>query len=788
MLARNPGFGIVVVVCLAVGVGLTTAFFSIAYETMLRPLPHYHQPHKLVFLSGASDSGSAGGGLSYADLEDWRRQSVCLANVSAYCQGFFYLTGSQGAEEVYGLVVFDEFFKTLGIKPHLGRMLDAADYRGPGEPVMVISHRLWAEKFASDPAVIGQKVTVNNRPAIIVGVLPPGFIFKRNIDIDVITPCRMLVDFPISLERNSRGMLGVARLAPGIRRSQAQAEADAIGRQLASQYPATNAGRGLALQPFNYARIGDFRLALRLLLGAAGLVLMIGCVNVASLVLMRIPGRWREMAIRSSLGAGWVQLARQLLVESLQLALLGGMAGVILAGWAVNLFVAWAPEHALRLEKVRINLPMLAFSLALSVAAGVIITVFPAVRMRSALSWTSIYSGGNSSTESRFWGRCRGGLVMAEVAMTLILLAGAALMLNSFWGMANADLGFNEKGLLVVECVPPPGTPRVDRAQDIQKARDVLERVGQVQGVRSVAAVDAAPFISGGGVLTRVQMPGGIRQTTPEGEEAREHKISDAYFQTMQIELVRGRNFGPADMYRGRVAIVNRAMAELNWPEQGPLGQTLKKGTRTYEIIGVVENVSTRGLDEPVGPEYYLPDCRLAGWCLVVRCQDHMAVSRAVKEAIAGVEPEIIAKVQTMEHVLARWSAQPRFVLLLLAAFASVAVLLCVVGVYGTTAYWVNQRVREFGIRMALGAQRGDVVGLVLRQAAMGLGVGVAIGLAGALGLTRYLTSLLYEISPTDPLTFAGVAIFLMGAGLLACYLPARRATRIDPMASIRYE
>ncbi len=793
MLTRNPGFTAVAVLTLALGIGANTALFSVIDAVLLRPLP-YADSDELVVVWESHDGER--NSISIPNFDDWRDQNRVFSHIALFRGRNYNLTGTDQPERLRAGVASGSFFRLLGVEPLLGRAFQPKDDRAGAERVVVLSYGLWHRRFASDPAVVGQAITLDGDLHTVIGVMPPGF---RHPDID-----RAQMWLPVSfdtqymLARESRGnhsYQAVARLAPGVSLPQARAEMQTIARRLEQDHPDSNTGTGALVFPLLEELVENVRPALLVLLAGVGLVLLIACANLTNLLLARAAGREKEIAIRAALGAGRTRLLRQLLTESLLLAVLGGLLGVLLALWGVDLLVRLAPGNIPRLEQVGINAPVLGFTLLLSLATGLFFGLAPALQSSRPDLHHSLKEGGRTSAAAGRR-RLRSLLVVAEVALSLMLLIGAGLLLRSFVRLLDVNLGFQPANVLTARVsLPDAAYPEDEDVAAFQQ--EVLRRLESLPGVHSAGLVTPLP-LSGAQIAVGITIEGKPEPPPGEGPYARFRSVGGDYFRTLGIPLLRGRAFTSADTQAApRVAVINQTLARLNWPGEDPLGKRVAigdpaEGAPWRTVVGLVPDVKYRSLEHEPEPEMYVPGAQSPmDWIyFVVRTEgDPVSLAPALRQQIASLDPNLpVFAVGTLEQLVTRSVGQRRFTMLLLGSFAALALLLAVVGIYGVMSYAVSRRTHEIGIRVALGAQRDDILKLVGGQGMALALLGVGLGLAGAFAVTRFLSSLLFGITPTDPLTFAGVAFVLAAVALLACYLPARRATRVDPMVALRYE
>lgn len=807
MLARNPGLTAIAVLALALGVGANTAIFSVVNSVLLRPLP-YKTAERLVSLYGQNTNNAEANStdkppLSYPDFRDYKEQAQTLQYVAAYSQSGTVLTsGGDEPERVLGADVSAELFPMLGVEPFIGRVFTPEEDKAGAPPVVVLGYGLWQRRFGADKSIIGREIKFGARSATVIGVMPPDFKFpvqaERSDFFDSFTAATARASAASLESRDSRSNTIVASLKPGATLQQAQAEIDAIARRLAEQYPATNAGWRARLISLHEDVTGDVRPALFVLLGAVLFVLLITCANVANLLLARASARHREMAIRTALGASRARIVRQLLTESLLLSFMGGVLGLLLALWGIDLLVAASPASLPRVAEINLDHRVLAFTLFVSAVTGIIFGIFPALASSKLDLNESLKEGGRGSMEGARRNRVRSLLVVSEIALSLILLIGAGLLIKSFLRLLDTDPGYTAARVLSVT-LPLSRTKYPQPEQQSAYFQELINRARSLPGVEAVGATNLLPL--------------GLRDTfstfdiegrppaAPEAKTAaRNYSITPDYFRVMSIPVRRGRAFTERDAKDAPpVIIINEAFAHRFFPNEEARGKRIifedetNQPLRPREIVGVVGNVRHEGLDEKEQPEYYVPFFQAPDrqMDLVVRSaiSNPAALTVAVRGAIRSIDKDqLIWEVKTMDERVAKSVAPRRFQMLLLGIFATLALLLASIGIYGVMNFTVTQRTHEIGIRLALGAQAKDVFRLVIGQGMTLALIGVVIGLLGALALTRVMASLLYNVSALDPLIFAGIALLLACVALLACLIPARRATRVDPMIALRHE
>ena len=794
-LRRRPGFVAVVVLTLALGIGATTAIFSVVYGVLLRPLP-LPDAERVVRLEGQPRDGDpekVGTATSYPDYRDFRAQARSFAHLAAV-RGWTATLTQPGTEpaRVRTNFVTANFFGVLGTRPVLGRGFLPEEERPGAAPVAVLSHALWQQRYAGAPDALGRTVTLDGVAATIVGVMPPHA--RLTAETAVWQP---LVPGPLEEARGAHRLGVVGRLRPGVTLAQAGAEATTIARRLEAQHPADNTNRGARLLPLQDSIVEDARTSLLVLLGAVALVLLIGCTNLASLFLARAATREREMAVRAALGAGRGRLVRQWMTESLLLTLAGGLAGLAVAWAGMHALVAFAPRTIPRADEIALDLPVLGFLLGASVLTGLVFGVLPALQRSVPTSLASLRDGARGTTSGRSRRRLRQGLVMTEVALATVLVVGAALLLKSFWRLQQAELGFEPSGVLVAQLQLPPA--RYDSAATVLQFFGRLhDEIAAVPGVRSVSFAYEHPLSEGW--TSSYTIAGRPRPAPGTEPESRVRPVWPGYFRTVGLPLRRGRDVTAQDRFGAPGAVVvNEAFVRRHFAGQDPLGRVIDRGSpwwpgqpTAFTIVGVVADEPFMGVNQVVEPATYYPHAQFPMndmWLVVKAAGDAAALTPALRERIWRVDPDLpVESVRTMREVLGATVAEPRFNVALLGLFALAALLLAAVGIYGVLSYTVAQRTGEIGVRIALGADRGQVVRQVVGQGvAVALG-GVVLGVLGAAVLGRLLSSLLVGVSGRDPAVLAGVVALLTLVAVAAAWLPARRASRVEPVVALRAE
>jgi len=787
MLVKNRSFTAIAVLALALGIGANTAIFSVVNSVLLRPLA-FQEPDKLVRVEEHHAAWGHSAGLTFATYIDATARCRSLQNLSAYRTWNFNLTDEGEPEQASGALVTANFFAALGVQPLLGRAFHHNEDQPGNDKVVVIGHGLWQRRFGADPNAIGKTIKVNDERHTIIGIMPRGFLFPEQSDLW--TP--LVVD---ALKANRRAHLlrVIGRLQPGATAEQARGELAAIAAQIDEQNPGVDPDLRFNLIGLHEQLVAPVRPALFVLFGAVGFVLLIACTNVANLLLARNATREKELAIRAALGAGQLRLIRQLLTESLMLALLGGLLGFLFARWGVALIIAFSPGDIPRLDEVSIDGRVLLFTFAASLLTGMLFGLVPALQSSKIDLNTSLKEGARSSSGTTRH-RLRRYLVVAEIALALVLLIGAGLLINSFKRLLDVDPGFNPQNVLTMQLYLPGSQEGVDQQKKAFLSQ-ALERIRTIPGVESAGLANCLPIT--GGPNTDFEIIGRPVPDVGDQPSADIRIIDTDYFRALEIPLRQGRWFTERDTARApQVMVINETMARRFWPGEDALGKrvTMKDwgDPLTGEIVGVVGDVKANGLDTETGSMIYWPHTQFpTGFNRVVirTTSDPSNLIAAVKHQVWSVNKnQPIADIKSMEQVLAASVARRRFNMALLGGFAVIALLLASVGIYGVMSYTVTQRYREIGIRMALGAARRDIIRMVMKQGVSLALLGIGAGLVGALALTRLLSSLLFGVSATDPITFITISLILTGVALGACFVPARRATKVDPMIALRYE
>ena len=796
-LLKSLGFAAVAVLALALGIGANTAIFSVVKAVLLSPLP-YPEPERLVWVRESNPGADIPDEPASApNYNDWRTQVRSFDGLAAYANTALTLTDGGGGEpeRIPAVSTSANFFQVVGVAPALGRGFLPEEETAGKNRVVVLSHGLWQRRFGASPQALGQTITLGGNAYTVVGVAPADFK----------SPVRgpkapeMWVPIAFNFNQNVRRsdyLNVIGRLRAGATIGQAQAELAGVAARLEQEYPATNAGWTVTTQPLHERVVGNVRQALWVLMGVVGFLLLIACANVANLLLARAAARRQELAVRSALGAGRGRLVRQLLTESLLLGIAGGGLGLILAAWGVELLVALSPGNIPRLEEAGLDARVLAFTFGVSVLTGVVFGLLPALSASKTDLAESLKEGGSRGpTAGQGARRLRSSLVIAEIAITAVLLACAGLMIRSFNAIQSVDPGFRPERVLTFEFSLPSAKYK-DEPQIAAFYEQLTARAAALPGVERAALVDSLPLGGGADVLSFVIE--GRPELPPEKvQDAMFSTATPDYFDVLGIGHVRGERL--TERHRDGVpdvGVINETMARKFWPDEDPIGKRVNLGDPArapwITVIGVVKDARSSGLDKEPYAQMYLPalQFRQRTMTFVARTSaDPATLVPALRRELGALDQDLpLYNVRTMEQVLAESVARRRFQMILIAAFAGVGLLLAAVGIYGVISYTVTQRSHEIGVRMALGARASDILKLVVGQ---GLGLtlaGVGLGLAGSFALTRVLSSLLYGVTATDPLTFACVSLAMLGVALLACLIPARRATKVDPMVALRYE
>ena len=789
-LLKRPGFLFIAIATLAVGIGATTAMFTVVNSVLLRPL-QFPEPERIVLLEGVNpQQGITRSNMSVPDIVDWQQQSHSFEQIAGFISGGTFLATGDETERVRSTAVSVDFFPLFRVTPIAGRTVQASDAQAGAPPVAVISYALWQRRFGGATDTLNRQIALNGTSTTIVGIMPAGFNYPADTELWVAFPLNAATE-----ARENRFVNVVTRLKPGATIAQAQSELDTINQRLAQNYRDTNTGWSVRLYDLRERLVGSLRTALLMLFGAVGFVLLIACANVANLLLARAAYRHKEIAVRTALGASRLRIVRQLLTESVLLWVVSGAIGLALSVWLIKLLITISPPNTPRFEEISINWQVFLFAFGVTILAGLVFGLVPALQSSRFNLNETLKESGRSGAPSATRNRAGGLLIVSEVALSFVLLAGAGLLIKSFMQLRQINPGFNADNALTVRLTLPPGKYKQGepRAQIYQQ---LVNQVKTVPGVQNAGAVLSLPlggdtFNVGRGVLL-------------EGKPARAEEASNAaylvvtpdYFSTLQIPLKQGRTFTDHDdAQSAKVVIVNETMARQLWPGESPIGRRFsiwRDEKFSREVVGVVGDTKSQ-LDKEPESQMFVPYAQDANWgslSFIVRTSgEPTAFAGAVREAARSVDKGVATyNLRTMNDVVSTAAAQWRVPMLLLSAFAGVAMLLAMLGIYGITSYYVTQRTHEIGVRMALGAQIADVLKLVLRRAMLLAVIGVGIGVLGAFVVTRYLTSLLFGVRPFDAITFAAVALGLVVVALVASLIPARRATKVDPLVALRYE
>ncbi|MGB7754208.1 MAG: ABC transporter permease [Candidatus Acidiferrales bacterium] len=806
LLRKSPGFTTTAVLTLAAGIGASAAVFSVVNAILLKPLP-YPDSSRIVLPELVAPAGVNLGSeyIPWGQLQFrmLTRDAHPFQTVGAFQNDSFNLTGAGEPASLDGFRASQEFFPALGVAPELGRAFTTEEDQPGHEFEVILSDRLWRERFSADRNILGRTVELNGSSYTVVGVMPADFAFPRAEEMpsSFNFPREPQLWVPLAIPAEPKPgpseLAVIGRLKPGVTVPQAQAAVNLITEHVEAQDHRYVGWFNMRVVPLQRQVVGDTRLPLQLMLGAVCIVLLIACSNVANLLLTRSLARRREFTLRAALGAGRARLIRQLLTESLLISVTAGAVGILIANAGIYFVKTLGPSNIPRLREVTLDLPVLAFALGVSLATGILFGLVPGIAAARENLVDSLKEGSHKSEGSRMSARLRNALLVSQVALALVLVISAGLLTRTFFQLLGADGGFSAERVLTFQ-LPLPPLKYAEQDRIVALFGNVLERLRAIPGVQSAGIGETVP-LGGEGESTVIRMPDHPAASQKEMPFANFTVISPGYFSAIGTPLLRGRDFLETDTTDSMpVAIVNAAMEKKYWPNEGAIGRQVGPGTTRFPlltIVGVVPDVKHTSLREETAPEMYMlynqkPWPSMLEMRVALRTKaDPASVTETVRENIHAIDPDLpLARVATLTTLVDDSMSQPRFSVLLLGSFGALALLLASIGMYGVISYSVLQRTQEIGIRMALGAQRRKVFGMVLGQGARLAGLGIAIGLVAALGVTRLMASFLYGVRPTDPLTFAGVSLLLLGIALLACYLPARRAMRVDPMVALKYE
>jgi predicted permease len=796
-LTKQPGFTAIVLLTLGLGIGATTAIFSVVNAVLLRNLP-YHQPEQIVAIQELNPKGTRVQ-VTSANFLDWRAQNTVFEHLAAIREGTSNLALSDSAERIDIAQTSANFFDVFGVTATHGRLFIPADEQAGHEPIVVLSHALWQSRFGSDTGLIGKPIRLDGRNYTVVGVAPPGFQYPGKTDAWA-PPLKLVPElFPDQDVTQTRGMgylSAVALLKPGVSLGQAAAEMETITSRLREQYPESNNNRFNKVVSLHEHLVGETNKMLWLLFGAVTFVLLIACANVANLLLANAASRQKEIAIRTALGASRFRVIRQLFTESALLALVGGAVGLLLSVWGVPLITQLLPRGFPRLHEIHMDWRVLGFTLGASILTGFLFGLAPAFNVTRTAVQDAMKETGHGAGGSVHRSRLRQGLIITEVALSVVLLAGAGLLFRSFLQLQSVNTGFAPEQVLTAR-LTASGEQFQDDNNLINYFDKVTERIASVPGVREVGVINTLPLQKGPTLRFRVE--GRPPTTVDKWPPANYRTVSPNYFHVMNIPVLQGRTFTRSDNNDApTVLMVNQSLVDKNFSGENVIGKRINFGRSEnnqpvwLEVVGVVADVKNQELKEPPEPEFYFSTLQgpFTTMSIVVRTTvDPNSLASAIRQAVFEVDKTVpVADFETMERLVTESVMQPRFNMVLLSLFGGIALLLSAAGIYGVTAYTVSQRTHELGIRLALGAQLGDVLRLIVKQGLAMIVVGIVIGLAAALALTRLLKTLLFGVGTTDPLTFVGITLLLTLVALLACYVPARRATKVDPLVALRYE
>jgi predicted permease len=799
-LAKTPGFTAIAILTLALGIGANSALFSVVNGVLLNPLP-YPEPDKIISVYSKT-ADFAHSSIAYLNFLDWQKDNRSFSSLAAYRNVSLFLTGTGEGEQVRGEMISADFFDLLGVNPILGRTFRPEEDQPGAAPVVMISAGLWNRKFGSSQDILGKAITLDGKSRVVIGVVPASFSLY-NHPREVFEPIGQWNDPTFRDRKISMGTNAIGRLKAGVTLQQAQSDMDAIGRNLAAAYPEADKGNGIALLTFKDDLVGNIKPFLFVLLGAVGFVLLIACANVANLLLARSTGRTREFAIRAALGASRTRVVRQLLTESVLLSIAGGALGLCVAYWGPKAVLQTLPQALPRAHEIGLDANVMLFTLGVSLFVGILFGLAPAFKMAGARLHETLKEGGRGSSGARH--RTQNAFVAIELALALVLLVGAGLMIRSLTALWSVNPGFNPHNVLTFNTTLPPGL-----AQNPRGLRSVFRQVHE-----ALKAIPGLQFVSMQGGSLPMQgdselpfwLEGEPKPTTAEEQKAALfYLVEPDYLEAMQTPLLRGRFLTEQDAEKSpSVVVIDETFARKYFPNVDPIGKRINLGLLDMqpEIIGIAGHVKHFGLDSDakaaIQAQMYLPFLQLPDKFMPLAANNIGLVARTqgppgdfagiIRTTMARMNSnQVVYEVETMDDIVAGSLSARRFSMILLGVFAALALILSSIGIYGVVSYITGQRTHEIGVRMALGAQQGDVMKLVLGQGAKMALAGVAIGLGAAFGLTRLMSKMLFNVSPTDPLTLIGVSLILTGVALAACYIPARRAIRTDPIVALRYE
>ena len=795
-LTKHPGFTGIVVITLALGIGASTSIFSVVNSVMLRRLP-YPTADRIVAIQEVNADGEQRQ-VTGPNFLDWRAQNTVFEHLAAIKKTNVNLTLADQAERIDLAQTSANFFDVFGVRPQLGRLFVAGDEEAGHAPVVVLSDSLWRRRFGADPAVVGQQVNLDGANYTAIGVAPAGFQYPNKTEA-WLPPLKLAPEIGPTIEPTQRRGMGylyaIALLKQGVSVPQAASEMETITARLRQQYPETNNRRFNRVVSLQDHLVGKTETTLKLLFGAVLFVLLIACANVANLLLASAAARSKEMAIRAALGASRMRVMRQLLTESLMFAMTGGVLGLVLSSYGVKAITRLLPPDFPRLNEIGMDWRVFAFTLGASLLTGLLFGFAPALHLSRTDVQDAMKETARGSAGGTRHTRLRQALIVTEVALSVVLLAGAGLLFRSFLRLQAVEPGFNPQQVLTARL--SPAGPQFQTDNDLIRFYDqVLERTRAIPGVQSAGMINVLPLTSGPTVAFQIE--GRPKLSVDKLVPTDFRNVSPDYFRTMNIPVLKGRAFTAQDDSNAPPRLmINQALAQRDFPNEDPVGKRVTFGTPSgetvwFEIIGVTANVRSLELREEAPAELYFTSKQslFENMAIVVRSTvEPESIAPALRQAVAEVDRTVpVSRVKTMEHIVSESVTQPRFNLFLLGMFSGLALLLSVAGIYGVTAYTVTQRTHELGVRIALGAQVGDVLRMIMGQGMAVIGAGIVIGLIAAFGLMRLMNSLLFGVSATDPFTFVGITVVLIAAGLVACYIPARRATKVDPLTALRYE